>query len=230
MAAKNKQAEPEAKDNSFVVMFTALMMILLAFFILLSTMAQVDERRKRLALGSLMGSFGILPGGVGTDREGEYSLNTNPIMPGVRRQAFIRALGALFAGKANAGKVEIDVSSGRVVLRFRADVLFPPGVTEVSPRAFALLDEVAAAIHSLGEPVRVEGHTDSSGGAASPGNWRLSLQRAVAVARYLHRAGRLPARLLAVAGHAGVVPPDGSQRAPRFQRRVEIIFTKFTGV
>ncbi|RME20561.1 MAG: hypothetical protein D6806_16145 [Deltaproteobacteria bacterium] len=229
MAKRRKQQEAEGKDNSFTVLFTALMMILLAFFILLSTLAQVDERRKRLALGSLMGSFGILPGGVGVDRTGEYTLNTNPIMPGVRRQAFMRALGSLFSGAASAGKVEIDVQGGQVILRFRSDVLFPKGVTEVAPSAFGLLDEVAAAILTLGEPVRVEGHTDTSGGAASDRNWRISLQRAVAVARYLEQGGNVPARLLSVAGYAGTRPPPGKQD-PERMRRVEIVFSNPLGV
>ncbi|RLB57451.1 MAG: hypothetical protein DRI34_07645 [Deltaproteobacteria bacterium] len=229
-AAKRRALDEEGGDNTFVVMFTALMMILLAFFILLSTLAHIDQRRKRLALGSLMGSFGILPGGVGMDREGEYSLNTNPIMPGVRREAFMRALGSLFSGETAGGKVDISMRRGRVVLSFRSDILFPRGVAEVSPRAFALLDEVAVVVLTLGEPVRIEGHSDASGGPAAMSNWRLSLERAVAVARYLHQGGHVPQKLLSVAGYAATRADAARGIEPERQRRVEIVFTNQLGV
>ena len=45
-------------------MTVSLFIILLAFFILLNTLAVPDEARQRLALGSLMRNFGVLSGGV----------------------------------------------------------------------------------------------------------------------------------------------------------------------
>ena len=57
---KRKPEEPE-KDE-FIVLFTALSMILLAFFIMLNTMAVIDPVRSRKAIDSLVGSFGMMPG------------------------------------------------------------------------------------------------------------------------------------------------------------------------
>ncbi|MFB6359078.1 MAG: flagellar motor protein MotB, partial [Thiohalorhabdaceae bacterium] len=46
------------------VMFVSLFMILLAFFILLNSIATIQEQRKKEALESLGGAFGQLPAGA----------------------------------------------------------------------------------------------------------------------------------------------------------------------
>lgn len=230
---KKGRAEPGEKTaaDTFVVMLTSLMMILLAFFIMLSTIAEVDQRRKRMALGSLMGSFGIMPSGRGTDAKGECAPSSNPLMPGVRKESFIRAMGALFQGVSAEGKVRIFMRDGKVVVSFRSDVLFPSGVTEVSPQAFSLLDKLAVAIRTLGEPVRIEGHTDSVPGRYPLANWRLSTRRAVAVLRYLREGCDLQPDLLAAAGYADTRPADGAARADGSRhRRVEVVFARVMGV
>jgi len=228
---RSREDSQESSGGNFAMSLTALMMIMLAFFIMLTTLSQVDDRRKRLALGSLIGSFGILPGGMGTDVKGEISPSSNPIMSGVRREAFFRALGTLFKGEVAAGKVELVIKKDRVALRFRSDVLFRPGIGELSPAAFPLLDEVAAAIQVLGEPIRVEGHTDSTPGKKQLSNWKLSLERAVSVARYLNEAGAVSAGLLSVAGYADTRPVLGPGRPdPERDRRVEIVFHRLLGI
>ena len=64
--ARNKK-KGDGGSNSFIVLFTSLSVILLAFFILLNSMATIDSERVRKALGSLVGGFGILPGGFVLD-------------------------------------------------------------------------------------------------------------------------------------------------------------------
>ena len=46
------------------MLFTSLNIILLAFFIMLNALAVVDEKREIIVLGSLIGTFGILPKGL----------------------------------------------------------------------------------------------------------------------------------------------------------------------
>ena len=59
MARKAK----EEKGPGIVVMYTSLMILLLAFFILLNVLSQVEEVRVRSAFESLQGAFGFQPGG-----------------------------------------------------------------------------------------------------------------------------------------------------------------------
>ena len=62
-------------EDAFAVMFTSLNLILLSFFILLNSIAVVDNNRQRRALGSLRGSFGILLGGENPDSNSGKSLH-----------------------------------------------------------------------------------------------------------------------------------------------------------
>ncbi|MDY7000713.1 MAG: flagellar motor protein MotB, partial [Thermodesulfobacteriota bacterium] len=59
MAKKGKKA-PEAKGQpAWLITFTDLMTLLLTFFVLLVSMAVIDERRKLIVLGSIFGTFGM---------------------------------------------------------------------------------------------------------------------------------------------------------------------------
>ena len=52
------------RGDSFLVLITTLNMLLLAFFIVLNSIAVRDERKERKALDSLLGTLGILSSGV----------------------------------------------------------------------------------------------------------------------------------------------------------------------
>jgi len=70
MARKEEAPRPEwEKTNSGLMLFTALNTILLAFFIMLASMAVIDEKRQIEAFGSLVGTFGILPGGLSVTQD-----------------------------------------------------------------------------------------------------------------------------------------------------------------
>ena len=142
---KAPDQEPGGSDP-LVVQFTALTMILLAFFILLNSLASLDQRRTKMAIGSLMGSFGILPDGTGLVNEGLDAPSGNMILGGVKKETFLSSLGSMFRGATATGKMKIMTDRTRVVLAFDSDFLFPSGVSEVNPAAFPYLDEVGHAM------------------------------------------------------------------------------------
>jgi hypothetical protein len=63
MDKKKKKIDGEGADIG-MVMTVSLFLILLTFFILLNSIAVIDEHRSRMAIGSLIGAFGGLPGGL----------------------------------------------------------------------------------------------------------------------------------------------------------------------
>ena len=64
MKSKPIKADDDAALGGNRILIVALFIILLAFFIVLNSIAVVDERRKLEAIGSLVGTFGILPSGL----------------------------------------------------------------------------------------------------------------------------------------------------------------------
>lgn len=101
-------------------------------------------------------------------------------------------------------------------------VYFDTGKASIQERSFGLLDEVAAILtdHPELTKLRVEGHTDSRGGAAS--NKALSQKRADAVVAYLVGKGVDAARLDAVGfGEDKPIDPASTAAAYEKNRRVD---------
>jgi OOP family OmpA-OmpF porin len=138
-------------------------------------------------------------------------------------------------GDTNAGSQPADTATGRRPDRpacqaavdevlAEGGIVFAFGSVELDPAARDLLDRVAARLLDCpGQQVEVGGHTDSAGDAEV--NRRVSEARALAVTRYLVRAGVPEARLTAV-GHGETRPvadnstPDGRRQNRRIEFRV----------
>ena len=71
MAARKRNQEDGPTIDITLVMTVCLFLILLTFFILLNSIAVIDEQKKLLAFGSLLGAFGALPGGMSPSKTGE---------------------------------------------------------------------------------------------------------------------------------------------------------------
>jgi chemotaxis protein MotB len=117
---------------------------------------------------------------------------------------------------------------GLVVRLLTDEVLFDPGHAVVKSGSQPLLHKIAQLLASgkIGNPIRVEGHTDDTPIATAefPSNWELSAARATAVLRQLLDAG-LPPDRVSVAGYGEQEPVAGNATAKgRAQnRRVEIV-------
>jgi len=132
--------------------------------------------------------------------------------------------------------MEYDPVHGMV--RFKSDLTFAPGSTEVSAEAANALGKLA---NILRQPIaeryeaRVVGHTDNQRigradtKAKHPTNWHLSAHRAISVKDVLVRAG-VPDIRVGVAGYGEFRPlvPNNGNRGAAQNRRVEIFLVPNT--
>ena len=122
-------------------------------------------------------------------------------------------------------ETEFNRASGELTVRVPGDVLFDAGVATLKPSARNTLDRIVTALKDEfpGKQVRVEGHTDSDPLNRTRQTWtdnrNLSVQRALAVTRYLESKG-VDSKLLAAVGY-GEHQPRGNDKAKN--RRVEIV-------
>lgn len=115
-----------------------------------------------------------------------------------------------------------------VVITLSGAVLFASGKSELLPIAKEKLNQIAATLKDQGSPpLRIEGHTDSTGSAQE--NRKLSLARADSVKAHLITAG-LPADKIATVGHGPdrAVTDNSSPEGRANNRRVEIIVNPTT--
>ena len=207
--------------DGFMVMFTALAMILLAFFIMLNAMAVQDDSRQRNAIGSLLGAFGILPEGVGVDESGAYVAEVEYIS--LRDESVLFAAFEAYVEEESMDEdVEVFVDEeGRRRIRFNDAVLFGSSSSRFHPRIIPLLDRLSAMLRKLDRSIEVEGHTDFARGRVS--NWRLSAQRAGSIVRYFERAGNLRPTMLTAVGFGDTRPLDPANPEDPRNRRVEVV-------
>lgn len=107
-------------------------------------------------------------------------------------------------------------------LEIKQKVYFATGKATILRQSFELLDQVADVINAQPQlcPVRVEGHTDSSGRAAL--NLKLSQARADSVRRYLIQRGVAPDCLKATGyGPNRPIGDNGTAEGRETNRRVE---------
>lgn len=110
-----------------------------------------------------------------------------------------------------------------VVITLSGAVLFASGKSELLPIAKEKLNQVAATLKDQGSPpLRIEGHTDSTGSAQA--NRKLSLDRADSVKTHLISVG-LPADKISTVGHGPDRPvaDNATAEGRANNRRVEII-------
>ena len=109
---------------------------------------------------------------------------------------------------------------------FLKNVEFDVNRATIRPSSRAVLRDVARAIRArpgMARRLAVEGHTDDDGEEAA--NWRLSLERARAVASYLTQHEGIPASRLVARGYGEHRPkkPNTTARNKQENRRVEIV-------
>ena len=234
--AADEEEDDGGGGDSFRLMFVTLSMILLAFFILLNSMATLNDIKKRIALGSLLGSFGLLPGSSSVDQDKKVMKTQSDILSsGAGFTIFKKVkhvLKEMLAGNTNEPPqifATFDEKTGEVKIVVADEMLFAPGASVISPRMFHLLGEIARMSALYKGYIQVIGHTDPRGGQRD--NWHLSLERGMVVARHLESAGNFPKGRVSALGHSFYSPVDvlDAQDKNMVNRRVEIIVTTDAG-
>lgn len=144
-----------------------------------------------------------------------------------KRVAEFRKLLDKFKAMIDAGKLQVKIVDGRMVLALPTDVLFGSGSAELSKEGTAAVTEVAHLLSDLGDRrFQVEGHTDNVPikSARFPSNWELSAVRALGVVKAMQAAGMQGGQLSA-AGFGEFRPVTGNKtrKGQGQNRRIEIV-------
>lgn len=226
MKPRQSQTENTAGRSGIRTLIVSLFILLLAFFIVLNSIAVVDERKKIEALGSMIGSFGILPGGLSPLRsEGEgIAPSQAPMMP--QEKEIKEALGI---SKPMSGLISLWTSPEGKVISLHDKVLFDEGSYNIRPSSYGFLRKLSEIINQDKYPVKITGHTDNrQPDEKSPhSNWEISSLRALEVLKFFVVIGKIPSMRLTAYG-CGEYKPIASNktRQTRAQnRRVDIILS-----
>lgn len=231
MSRRGKIAEPPS--NSFQVMFTSLAVILLAFFILLNSLASLDDKRQRKALGSLTAVFSGLGTGPLVPRGGallEIGDQMGVAAEGAGQLAK-KIIDKILVEEGLSEQMEYIVDGNDVLLLFADHIVFDLGKAVLKTRMTQILEVIAGVIRQTGRLVVVEGHTDNVPihTVLYESNWELSTARAGAVVRYLIEDLEVPPDEVSGEGR-GEFKPIADNSTPEGRAKNRRVVIRFVGL
>ncbi len=220
MARKPKK--PPAGAPLWMVTYSDLVTLLLTFFVLLLSMASMDKIKFSKAADSLSGAFGVMGSSTQTEISPPTVISFSPVDDDFSSRVYRRLKTKLRDLKLNK-KIKLVKDRGAVVLRIDESVLFESGQRQLNPAAEPILRKVAQLVRPLPLNLKVEGHTDNRG--AELANWDLSVDRAVAVLRFLASNQLVSLNRMSATGYGSQKPlfPNASDEERALNRRVEFV-------
>lgn len=182
---RRRRHEDNENLDRWLLTYADLITLLLAFFIVMYSMSQIDSKK----FGKMSEALsGVLKGGKIMIKQG----SNIGIMPGggVLKTAVLKSIGESiendFMGKGNEKLVSTEVSERGLVIHIMESALFKVGSADLTDRAIETLGIVAEHLKPLPNHIRIEGHTDNRPikTAKYPSNWELSSARATEVVRF----------------------------------------------
>lgn len=215
--------------------FSDMATLMLCFFVLLLSFANMDVQNFRSALGSVKEAFGV----QFRTRGNFEAMATSPVeLSDVQSSATLYETTAIDAeaiaiveefvrSQGLDDVLEVEGDARGVIVRAKDRILFDSGSATLKDEGVPVLLAMEELFRNFSGDVSIEGHTDDRpiSNIQFPSNWELSGGRAASVLRYLIADGMDVSRTK-IAGYADLRPiaanTDDEGRA--HNRRVEFVF------
>ena len=226
MGKRWKKNDDDSEAKVGMVMTVSLFLILLTFFILLNSIAVIDDNRTRLAIGSLIGAFGGLPGGLSPIESGKSVLP--PTAPMIEEELTIEQLMSYVKRdlKELTGDFKLETIGDRKRITINEAELFVGSEFKIKPSIQPLLVKLGQVINKGSFPVEIAGYTDNTIHTEKgfKSNWDMSAIMALKVLKYfVLQCGVSPKRLTAYGrGSNQPITSNESILSRAQNRRVEI--------
>lgn len=222
---RRRKLDNDENLERWLLTYADLITLLLAFFIVMYSMSQVDNKKfgkVSEALNTILrGGTSVLRHQLEQDKTGHGLLklgNLRLVQQKVEER--FRTLG-------RQEELQTEITERGLVIHIVESALFDVGSAELRERAMEVLDLVAEEVKDRPNHIRVEGHTDDRPIQTNifPSNWELSSARATSVVRYMSdNHGISPDRISALGyGEYRPVRPNNSVENRAKNRRVDVV-------
>ena len=230
----DSKLQKRRSDARWLITFADLAAVMVAFFVLLFSMAEVDSDKWEGATTAFDRQFRIADAKV-TPRPVESSNITQRVEASALDLRYLeRVIGEQLREQQSLRDVRVAIGADRLALDFPGELVFANGRTGVSESGRDSLFFLGGLFAGIDNQVAVVGHAASPQTADGPPetDWELSLVRAARVARSLRSAGY--ERPIEVQGRSGSrfggqVPDATAAGTATPLRRIEIIVLTETG-
>ncbi len=226
MRRRRQKIDDHENLERWLLTYSDLITLLLAFFVVMYSMSQVDNKR----FGQMVEALnGVLKGGkVVTDTHPPDQINTGHGVLKIGDLSLIQQqVEERFTEINRQGEIKSELTERGLVIHIMESALFKQGSAKLEAGAIEVLDVVAEKIRPLPNHIRIEGHTDDKpiNTKVYPSNWELSSARATEVVRYYTTRHQVtPDRISALGyGEYRPVRPNNSAENRATNRRVDIV-------
>jgi len=225
--AKGKKTVTRADNNAWMMIYTDLMILLLTFFVLLLSISVTDQKRKRLALNSLVGAFGIKPGGkaiLGSPKGMNITVGSAPME---KEDLMFEKLRNVALKSTLESEISLFKEHERTIIVLSDEVLFAHKSDVIKSKCLPYLRELAAVLKDNTQLIELRGYADPSEVTFETDPLKsamyISTKRAFAVFRFFNEEGKIPAKNLVAHGFGINKPEKNRGDESRLNRQVEII-------
>ncbi len=202
-----------AAGQAWLVIFTDLMALMLAFFVLLFSMSQIEQQKWQGLVEALSSDLNTLREVENFKPAVEYQPEQEAVAPGADLDYLTPVIREQIAAHPLLARATIRRAAERLVISLPAGRLFGAGAAVPAPQAAALGSALVSVLRNLDNSVEVEAHLEGGGAARAPqADWELALARAAAFAGILTRAGYAGRIVARATGPTG--PPTGPKNGP----------------
>lgn len=231
MSKKNKHKPHEEEGGeAWLLPYSDLMTLLLAVFIVLFAVSQVDAEKAQQMSDEFSGQ--MMTESYSTAKmSGQGNAEAESTGGGKSELEQMEELKAELDAKLQtehmSASVTTSIDSRGLVISFSNTILFEPGSAEIKKENEGTLLEIADMITVMDNIIRIEGHTDNvpMNSDLYPSNWELSTARAVNVVRLITgHSNASPERLIAVGyGEYRPIADNSTEEGRAKNRRIDII-------
>lgn len=236
MSAKRHEQEHEEENSErWLLTYSDLITLLLALFIILYSIAQVDAKKFNAIAEQFHSQMGDNPGGGTGTVSGD---GTGADFSGAEAMSALdqvyQALNEFIIENDLQQQIELDNTDRYVRIHIRDTLMFVPDSAILLDESRPLLENIEKAIAQVYENVdyiTFSGHTADVGGrslADDQISWRLSTERAITVLNDFIGYG-LPQKKLSIQGfaHFSPIAANDTEEGRAKNRRVEITIYKY---
>jgi chemotaxis protein MotB len=250
MARKSKP-EQHANHERWLVSYADFITLMFAFFVVMFASAETNKSkaqrvsesvRKALEEGQVASALQSVLGGL-HDQKGQG--NAMMLGPGGAQRAVqerapsgnleapLQKLQTALQREIQSGQLQVRLEQRGLVISLREASFFASGDDVIYPGTYDSIGKIAAAIRTLPNPVRLEGHTDSVPihNSRFRSNWELSAARSIAMLELLASRFEVAYERMAVVGYADTAPLESNDtdQGRSHNRRVDIVILNAFG-
>ena len=224
---------PPPGAPGWMTTFADLMSLLLTFFVLLLSFAQLDIVKFKTMAGSMKDAFGV---------QKIQQINPKPTGEDMVAMEFnqeivlvhlVEELRVVLEDMVDNGDAEIIEEETGFMVRFKDDVMFEKGQVSLKEEMEPIIQEIANLIMDMPNLIYVTGHTDNKPAdpkSPYPTNWGISAARASSVVSFFQNQGNVDPRQLMARGMGEFEPiaDNKSETGRSRNRRIEIFISRQT--